>query len=108
MNRESEAMIKCVRRDPSLLDTVLCMIEDKWLIPNENGNYKVGAFLALAENLKEWIEEVTNPAWWHEDCLDMPQWALSMLHEIGSRWRIEYIVVSGHLFTEAIKRMEEQ
>ena len=59
----------------------------------------------FTDQLRRWVEDIIHPHYWKEQGVDMPEWAINMMIDIGSLWRVDFDQI-GRRIVEEIKREE--
>jgi hypothetical protein len=42
------------------------------------------------DQIKSWVEDIINPHYWKEQRVEMPEWAVNMMIDVGSLWRVDF------------------
>tara|TARA_R100000152_G_C6745083_1_gene168737 strand:+ start:617 stop:1009 length:393 start_codon:yes stop_codon:yes gene_type:complete len=59
----------------------------------------------FTDQIRAWIEDILHPNYWKEQGVDMPEWAIDMMIDVGSLWRVDFDQI-GRRIVEAIKAEE--
>ena len=56
----------------------------------------------LEDQLREWINDILHPNYWQEHNLKMPEWAVNMMIDVGSLWRVNWREIADRIIENAI------
>lgn len=59
----------------------------------------------FTDQIRAWVEDIIHPHYWKEQGVDMPEWAVNMMVDVGSLWRVDFDQI-GRRIVEEIKRQE--
>ena len=51
----------------------------------------------LEDQLREWITDIIHPHYWDNHHLKMPQWAMNMMVDVGSLWRVNWREIADRI-----------
>ena len=54
------------------------------------GDPQKSILYCFTDQIRSWVEDIINPHYWKEQRIEMPEWAVNMMIDVGSLWRVDF------------------